>query len=134
FLMESQKRHLIFLQKHHYDVFGYGGFPGNPTTIHKINLFPGQAELLAHSRSLETVDNAYFIETSEPAHYRVRAYSHTAPLMICGHALLATGHHLLYTTGYDELTLDTTGFRHLCRNPGNDTWLSLPRYPFHRMN
>ena len=119
----------VILSARQFLVFSTGRFPGNPATIHEIAAFPADSALLEHSRSLASIDNAYYLQAAEPGRYLAKCFSHTAPLTVCGHALLATGHHLLAATGLHELTLDTPAFTHRCKRVGAaGTLLSLPRY------
>lgn len=111
-----------------YQVFGAEAFPGNPTTIHEICTLPADSALLAHSRTLATTDNAYYLPTAETGLFQVKCCSHTALLNICGHALLATGQHLLDARGLPELTLSTPAFKHCCKRDGVSTLLALPRF------
>ena len=128
--MASQKGNLICQAAYRYRVFGNEQFPGNPTTITQVEHFPAAAELLEHSRSLATEDNAYFMPVELPLRYRVETFSHTAPIKVCGHALLATACHLFSNTDHEVLILETPGFTHTCTRDEGKVWLGLPRYRF----
>lgn len=119
----------VILSARQYLVFSSLRFPGNPTTIHEIAAFPADSALLQHSQSLATIDNVYYLQAAEPGHYLAKCYSHTALINVCGHALLATGHHLLTVSDLRELSLETPAFSHQCKRAGTtSTLLSLPRH------
>ena len=132
--MAGQKTLLSLLGAQRYQVFTGAGFAGNPTRVHEVAEPAGEDVLLAHSQTLETVDNAYFWCTHAPGHVQLRFFSHTGEILVCGHALLATAHHLKEVSGQSELQLYSPCFRHRSVWRDQRLWVSLPRYIFERVH
>lgn len=103
-------------------VFDSPGFAGNPTRVHALEGPADTATLLAHSRSLSSEDNAYF--WPEDGGLRVRFFSHSAELRLCGHALLACAETLL--AGESELSLTSGVLRHRLQRVEGRPWVTLP--------
>ena len=125
--MAGEEGRLNLLATRSFRVFAGPGFAGNPTTLVELAGPCGDAELLAHSRGLPSVDNLYHWAAPEPGHHCLRVFSHHGEVLVCGHALLAAAHYLLPANG-EQVMLETPAFRHMGRRHKNRIWVSLPAW------
>lgn len=124
--MEGKKGNLKIASACGYRVFGSDHFKGNSTTVHALSQAEEPVDLLAHSKTCRTIDNAYYWPGDSRGHYYLQNFSHHGRILICGHALLATAYHLHRLTGQREIVLETQAFKHHCRKSGDRMQVELP--------
>jgi PhzF family phenazine biosynthesis protein len=84
---------LSFLQV---DAFANGPFTGNPAAVFVLEEYPGDGFLSQVAQEMNLSETAFLVQTS-PGAYRLRWFTPTTEVDLCGHATLAAAHALFET-------------------------------------
>ncbi len=85
------------------DAFGTGIFSGNPAAIVPLDAWLPDETMQAIAEENNLAETAFFVR--EGAHYKLRWFTPTLEVDLCGHATLASAHILYQEIGYDEVAI-----------------------------
>lgn len=114
------------------DAFASKPFEGNQAGVMPLDAWLDDATLQAIANENNVAETAFFIPSDDPeADYELRWFTPAVEVPLCGHATLATGHHILSREpGRDRVRFRTrqSGILEVARDGGRLT-LELPAWP-----
>ena len=112
------------------DAFTAEPFAGNPAGVCPLNTDPPDAWLQAVAREMNLSETAFLLPAADG--YRLRWFTPTVEVNLCGHATLASA-HILWTEGYadpvQELHFHTRSGLLTARSDGGWIELDFPARP-----
>ncbi len=113
------------------DAFADRPFAGNPAAVMPLDAWLDDAVLQAIAAENNLAETAFVIrDASGAADYELRWFTPAVEVALCGHATLASGHHLLTRDGAKRVTFRTrrAGILEVaCEGEGYA--MALPAYP-----
>jgi predicted PhzF superfamily epimerase YddE/YHI9 len=76
------------------DAFTDRPFSGNPAAVALVDRFPSEAHMLLVAREMNLSETAFVETGSDPSAFRLRWFTPTTEVDLCGHATLAAAHVL----------------------------------------
>ena len=113
------------------DAFADRPFAGNPAAVMPLEAWLDDAVLQAIAAENNLAETAFVIgDESGAADYELRWFTPAVEVALCGHATLASGHHLLTRDGGERVTFRTrrAGILKVARE-GDGYAMALPAYP-----
>ena len=111
------------------DAFATGPFTGNPAAVMRLPRFLDD-EVLAGLAAENNLSETAFV-VSNGGRHRLRWFTPTTEVELCGHATLAAGYVLLAEDGGDEVRFQTRSGELVVRREEGAYALALPSHPPH---
>ena len=115
------------------DAFAEKPFEGNPAAMVPLERWPDDALLQAIAAENNLAETAYFVEQG-PGRYRLRWFTPTVEVPLCGHATLASSWLIfnLLAPSLDRVAFEThSGVLDVVRGEGGTITMSLPADTVH---
>lgn len=112
------------------DAFADRPFTGNPAAVIALDAWLEDATLQAIAQENNLAETAFLVrDATGAADYELRWFTPTVEVVLCGHATLAGGHHLLTRDGLDRIRFRTrrSGLLEV-RRAGDAYELDLPAW------
>jgi predicted PhzF superfamily epimerase YddE/YHI9 len=113
------------------DAFTDRPLSGNPAAVMRLPRWLDDAVLQAIAAENNLSETAFVVREGD--HLRLRWFTPTVEVDLCGHATLAAGAVLLFEDGGDEVTFETRSGALSVRRIGDDYELDLPVIPPHSL-
>jgi PhzF family phenazine biosynthesis protein len=114
------------------DAFASEPFRGNPAATTRLSAFPDDARMQAIAREMNLSETAFAVALA-PNRYRLRWFTPTREVPLCGHATLAMAHYLRECGELDPgraLAFETLSGELTVRFEGDDIVMDFPAtYP-----
>jgi predicted PhzF superfamily epimerase YddE/YHI9 len=113
----------------HVDAFASQVFQGNPAAVCPLDAWIDDAKMQAIAAENNLSETAFFVQ--EDAHYRLRWFTPTCEVNLCGHATLASGFIFLnkLQPSQDSVKFETRSGPLIVRRDGGLLALDLPASP-----
>lgn len=110
------------------DAFAHAPFTGNPAAVMTLDSWLDNAVLQSIAAENNLAETAFLVcDDSSASDYELRWFTPTVEVALCGHATLASGHHLLSQHGGDRVRFRTRRAGLLeVRRTGDGYELDLP--------
>ncbi len=117
------------LKQYQVDAFTDKVFGGNPAAVVPLSSWPDDSLLQAIAEENNLSETAFFVSTNNG--FKLRWFTPTREVKLCGHATLATAHVIFETLGYSKrvITFETLSGELFVERNGDRLQMNFPASP-----